>query len=153
MSGERFTLDTNILVYVFDRNSGPRQEAAAQIVKAAASLDCILTFQALSEFFVIARRKLGMPAATAAAHVRNWLQLLPAAAVGQAAVEQALLEVESGRFSYWDALLLGTAADAGCTIALSEDMKDGARLGTIMVRAPFPASGALSRAALQLLGG
>ena len=152
MNGERFTLDTNLLVYVFDRDSGARQSAAAQIVTAAAALDCVLCFQALGEFFVVARRRLNMPPAIAAAHVRNWLQLFTAVAVGQSAIEQALLEVEAGRLSYWDALLLATAAEAGCTIALSEDMPDGARLGGITVRAPFTASGGVSRVAAQLLG-
>jgi predicted nucleic acid-binding protein len=51
----------------------------------------------------------------------------------------------------FDALLLATAREAGCTVALSEDMHDGAALGGIVVRNPF-ADGALADDLRPLLG-
>ena len=47
--------------------------------------------------------------------------------------------------------LLATARQAGCTIALSEDMHDGARLDGIVVRNPF-ANRALANDVRSLLG-
>ena len=56
-----------------------------------------------------------------------------------------------GRFSYWDALLLATAAEAGCAAAISEDMAEGAALGSIRVVTAFAADGGVNPAARALL--
>lgn len=66
------------------------------------------------------------------------------------ALEVAAIEVNAGRFSFWDAVLLATAEEAGCTICFSEDMKDGATLGSITVINPF-GPGGLSAAATAAL--
>jgi predicted nucleic acid-binding protein len=49
--------------------------------------------------------------------------------------------LESGRASLWDGLLLATAREAGCTIALSEDMQDSSIILGVTVRNPFQAGG------------
>jgi predicted nucleic acid-binding protein len=49
----------------------------------------------------------------------------------------AYAAIEKERFGLFDALLLATARQAGCTIMLSEDMHDGAGLDGIVVRNPF----------------
>jgi predicted nucleic acid-binding protein len=38
-----------------------------------------------------------------------------------------------GRFGWWDALLLATAARHGCEVVLSEDMQDGARFAGVTI--------------------
>jgi predicted nucleic acid-binding protein len=48
-------------------------------------------------------------------------------------------------------VLLASAAEAGCTIILSEDMADGARFGSIVVANPFARDGAPA-AAKAVLG-
>jgi predicted nucleic acid-binding protein len=62
----------------------------------------------------------------------------------------AAREAAAGRFSYWDAVLLASAATVGCTTMLSEDMADGARLGGITVRNPFGPNGLSAAAAAAL---
>ena len=49
----------------------------------------------------------------------------------------AAQEAARGTFSYWDAVLLISASEAGCDVLLSEDMSHGARFGAITVRNPF----------------
>jgi predicted nucleic acid-binding protein len=39
--------------------------------------------------------------------------------------EDALTLASTHQLQFWDALILATAADAGCRILLSEDMSDG----------------------------
>jgi predicted nucleic acid-binding protein len=56
-----------------------------------------------------------------------------------------------GRFSYWDAPLLATAAEAGCAAAISEGMGDGAALGAIGVVPAFAGDGGVNPAARALL--
>jgi predicted nucleic acid-binding protein len=47
-------------------------------------------------------------------------------------------------------VLLTSASEAGCSTLLSEDMKDGARLGAITVRNPFGPTGLSAAAAAAL---
>ena len=77
MSGERFTLDTNILIYSVDSLAGARHEIAREIVERAVFHNCWLSLQAISEFFVAATRKGKMPREEAAAQANDWLDLFP----------------------------------------------------------------------------
>ncbi len=137
MSGKRFSLDANVLVYSIDRSSPLKHGRALAIVDGAADLDCILTMQALGEFFVVSTRKGIVSARDAAAQVDSWLTLFPTTAPNPAAMRAALAEVVRRRLAFWDAILLATANDAGCELMLSEDMHDGARFGNVTVRNPF----------------
>ena len=69
----RFSLDTNILVYAVDRDSGERHELARELIGRAAQRDCVLTVQALAEFFHATTRKNLLEPARASAFVRDWL--------------------------------------------------------------------------------
>ena len=152
MSGERFSLDTNILVYALDAAAGAKHLLAAQIVDRAVDRDCLMTLQALSEFYAAVSRKGLVPKAEAAAQVEDWLLLFATLAPTPSAVRAALALGAAGRAAYWDALLAATAAEGGCTILLSEDMADGARLGAVTILNPFDGD-RLAPGAAQLLGG
>ena len=137
MSAELYTLDTNILVYAVDPAEGWKHQVAAAIVDRSIERSCILTVQALAEFVAVATRR-GMRSRTyAVAQARDWLWVFPIAAAAQYALDLAYGAIEQERFSLFDALLLATARQAGCCIALSEDMHDGATLDGIVVRNPF----------------
>ena len=56
MQDERFTLDTNILVYAVDRDAGERHDTAIDLVDNTVRQDCILTLQALSAFLYAVTR-------------------------------------------------------------------------------------------------
>jgi predicted nucleic acid-binding protein len=152
VDGERFTLDTNLLVYSIDNAAGARHRVAREIVDRAVECDCWLTLQALGEFYVATTRKGMTPPAEAAAQVVDWLELFPTVAASAAAIRAALAAASVGRASYWDALLVATAAEAGCTIVLSEDMSDGTLLSGVTIHNPFAASGELTGTARRLLG-
>jgi predicted nucleic acid-binding protein len=151
MSGECFTLDTNILVYSVDRLAGDRHAIAKRIVERAKLGNCVLTLQAASEFYAATTAKQKIPPADAAALAEDWLTAFPVAAAGQSAVRLALRMAASGRASYWDALLIATAAEAGCTAILTEDLADGATLFGVRIVHPFD-SATLSATARRLLG-
>jgi predicted nucleic acid-binding protein len=148
----RFTLDTNLLVYSVDGSAGIRHQLAGQIILRAARLDCCLTLQSLSEFYSVVARKGMMPAAEAAAQVGDWLLYFATAAVSAAALRAALVDAVAGRASYWDALLVATAAEAGCTLILTEDLADGGKLGSVEIHNPFAQNGGLTEGARGLLG-
>jgi predicted nucleic acid-binding protein len=149
MSAERFTLDTNILVYSIDRSAGTRHDQARQIVELAVHRDCWLTLQAVSEFFSAASRKGKMPIADAAAQANDWLDMFPTLPGSDAGIRAALAAAR-GQESYWDALLLATAAEGGCAVIVTEDMADGVQRQGVRVLNPF-GDGILAPAAVWLL--
>lgn len=149
---QRFTLDTNLLVYSVDGAAGIRHKLAGQIVLRAPRLDCCLTLQSLSEFYSVVARKGIMPAAEAAAQVGDWLLYFSTVAVSAAAIRAALVDAVAGRASYWDALLVATAAEAGCALILTEDLADGGKLGSVEIHNPFDSAGGLTERARALLG-
>jgi len=149
---ERFTLDTNLLVYAIDSAGGARHDAAGQIIQHAVRLDCWLTLQAVSEFYAAVTRKGIVQPPDAAAQAADWLDLFPCTAASEAAARTALADAAVGRASYWDALLVATASEAGCRVILTEDLVDGADLGGVRIRNPFSASGELTEHARGLLG-
>ena len=148
---ERFTLDTNLLVYAIDSAGGARHDAAGQI-QHAVRLDCWLTIQAVCEFYAAVTRKGIVQPPDAAAQAADWLDLFPCTAASEAAARTALANAAVGRASYWDALLVATASEAGCRVILTEDLVDGADLGGVRIRNPFSASGELTEHARGLLG-
>jgi len=147
----RFTLDTNLLVYSVDNAAGARHRAALEIVDRAIETECWLTLQALGEFYAAVTRKGIVPPAEAASQAADWLELFPTVAASAAAIRVALADAAVGRASYWDALLVATAAEAGCTIVLTEDMSDGSTFGGLRIHNPFAASGGLTCMTRRLL--
>ena len=139
MSDKRYSLDTNVLIYAVDHSEGAKHDLAVEIVDRSVERDCVLTVQALAEFTAATTRRGVVPKAEAAAQVRDWLQLFPTAAADALALERALEAVAASQFAFWDALLLATAAEAGCSVVLSEDMHDGAVFGGLRVRNPLAA--------------
>jgi predicted nucleic acid-binding protein len=137
MSGETFTLDTNILIYSVDRTAGPRHAMARQIMQRASLMQCCLTLQAISEFYTVATRKGMMPRPDAMRVAEAMIDLFRTATASEGAVRTALASADAGRASYWDALLVATAAEAGCTVILTEDLSDGSMLHGVRVLNPF----------------
>lgn len=147
-----FTLDSNILVYSADRAAGERHALAIDIVARAARTGGVLTLQSLSEFYVVSTRKSLIERSRAAALVDNWLVAFSCIAVSANAVRLALADAGAGRASYRDALLVATAAEAGCTVILTEDLANGTRLGGVEIHNPFDPGGGLTARARRLLG-
>jgi predicted nucleic acid-binding protein len=148
---QRFSLDTNLLIYAIDNLAGTRHELSREIIQRAVRCDCRLTLQAVSEFYSAVTRKRILPLHEAVAQAGDWLDLFPCVAASASSVRSALADVAAGRASYWDALLLATAREAGCAVLLSEDLGDGADFSGLRVHNPFSPSGELSPLTRRLL--
>jgi predicted nucleic acid-binding protein len=149
---ELFGLDSNVLIYAVDNRFPDRQDRAQGIIQRAARTGrCVLATQNVGEFFhAVTRKRLGDPA-TALRKARELLVMFPTLqAPDAAAIRMALDATATGRFAYWDALLLATLGRAGCTALLSEDMQDGSSLAGVTVRNPFVGDD-LPRAVADLL--
>lgn len=137
MTGQRFSIDTNILVYSIDKDAGTRHEQSRTLVDALADRDCVLTLQALAEFFHAVTRKNKMPGAEAAAMVHDWMELFPVAIADGRILSQAIQLKNEHDFAFWDALLVQAARAAGVTRLLTEDMQDGRTVGALLLENPF----------------
>lgn len=137
MSGERVTLDTNILVYALDRDAGERHGIASKLVERAAESDCVLTLQALAEFYFAVTRKGRMPAADAAAQIEDWQALFAVRAAAPATLRRAIAAVRDHRLAFWDAMLWACAKEAGCTLLITEDFQHGRTLDGLRFHNPF----------------
>lgn len=137
MSAERYSLDTNILIYSVDRQAGERHTRAIEWIKEMARCDCILTLQSLTEFYSAVVRKNKMPRKDARAQVEDWMILFPVIAASPLTIKRAMEAVEHHGLSFWDAMLLEAAAQAGVTRLLSEDMQHGRIWRGMSIQNPF----------------
>lgn len=141
MSMLRLSLDTNLLVYSVDRDAGVKRETAIEILRRAArELDCVLTAQALAEFYVAATRKGKMDPEDAAEQVEDWRILFGAAPTTGASLKRAIWATREHTLSFWDAMLWSAAREAGATVLLSENLQDGRELVGVRFQNPFSGS-------------
>jgi predicted nucleic acid-binding protein len=112
----RFSLDSNVLVYAADGRAGSRHARALHVPILAARRDCVLTLQALGEFFHVTTRKRLVARHDAATQVRDLLTIFPTAAADDDAFRTALAGATQGRSSFWDGLLVITALEPDVNI-------------------------------------
>lgn len=137
MKAQRFSVDTNILIYSIDRDAGTRHVQARTLMDRLPDMDCVLTLQALAEFFHAATRKDKMPAEEAAAMVHDWMEIFPVAVADRRTLVGAMRLKEKESFAFWDAMLVAAARASGVTRLLSEDMQDGRMVGALRLENPF----------------
>jgi len=114
-------------------------------------LDRPLALQAIGEFQAAATQKLKLSVVFSARKRPAAPEELRHFARTASAIRTALDASAEGSFSFWDAVLLASAAEAGCSVLFSKDRRDGARLGSIVISNPFGARPALSEFARELL--
>lgn len=130
-------LDTNVLVYAFDR-SEPTKRAVAQALLDDPGADYVTSAQVLSEFYVVATRKLDPPLGhDAALQALEHLSRLPVVAIDERLVLAAAVTADARSLSLWDAQIIEAAARADCAEVLTEDLSDGQSIAGVVVRNPF----------------
>jgi predicted nucleic acid-binding protein len=137
MTAQRITLDTNLLVYAVDTGAKEKHAKAQRLVELALKVDCVLTLQALSEFYFAVTRKGKLPAAEAKAQVEAWQEVFPVVVATPSTLNRAMTAAVSQQIGFWDALLWATARDAGVTLLLSEDLSSGSVLAGVRIVNPL----------------
>ena len=136
MTGPYF-VDANVIIYSQDRRDPAKHRRASDW------LDVLwrdrsgrTSAQAVSEFYALVTRKLGMAPAVA------WVEAERYFAWNPCPVDEALLrrarEIEQRyKLSWWDGMIVAAAQLQGCVLLLTEDLQDGAAYGTVTARSPF----------------
>ena len=141
MSAELKFIDTNILVYLYDNESPAKQSKSRELLETDTE-HYVLSPQVLSEFYVTVTRKLARPlAADQALEAVNALCAFRIRQLHGGLVRAAIRRSLASRLSYWDALVVETAIEAGAASLLTEDLQHGQTFDGLLVVNPFATSG------------
>ena len=136
MSARSF-FDTNVLVYADDKAAPAKQHRSVELVAEHRRAGTgVVSLQVLQEYFVTATRKLSVDVRLA----RRKVELLAEFDVAAPDVADILAAIDLHRlhgFSFWDALILRAAKQAGCSVLLSEDFQESREIDGVRVVNPF----------------
>ena len=138
MNGRVF-VDTNVFVYLFDRDAPAKQAVARRILQAEGRAGrLVLSTQVLQEFYVTVTRKLGKPlSATDGANAAKDLCTFDVVDVDRDMVIRSMALSRTAQLSFWDALIIEAARTRGCDRVLTEDLRDGRQFGQLTITNPF----------------
>lgn len=132
-------VDTNILLYAYDTAAGLRHDRAADLVgRLWSERRGAISVQVLQEFFVNATRTVAGPLTPEAAVDRlrslsQWRVHLPLADDVVAAASLS----HRHQLSFWDAMIVRSAAELRCGVLWSEDLNDGQVVEGVRLQNPF----------------
>ena len=136
---ERVFVDSNVLVYAHDADSGNKQRIAANAVAEILSARSgVLSIQVLQEFYSTVTRKLRSAIARDVARelLRGYSSWTIQQLTADDVIAASFLE-QRHQLSFWDALIVQAALLAGATKLLSEDLQHGRSIGGVTVENPF----------------
>ena len=138
MSGD--FLDSNVILYAFDEDQR-KYEIARRVMEQALTGEAYISFQVVQEVLNLLSRKTEPPAGGRPDDVlRDVLMPLWRVMPSRSLYEQALAVRTGYRYSFYDALIIAAALEAGCTRLLSEDLEHGQRIEGLTVVNPFASS-------------
>ncbi|UCE52423.1 MAG: PIN domain-containing protein [Desulfobacterales bacterium] len=136
---DRTFVDTNILVYAHDLDSGNKHRIANKIVSDLwDSRSGVLSTQVLQEFYVTLTRKISVPLRkpTARRIVKNYIDW--EVVINDAPIIIQASEIEEAyNFSFWDALIVSAAYSKNVNTILTEDLSHGQHVEGISIINPF----------------
>jgi predicted nucleic acid-binding protein len=139
MSARSF-FDTNVLLYADDESAPAKQRRSRDLVAEHRRAGTgVVSLQVLQEHFVNVTRKLGVDPRIA----HRKLELLAELDVAVPQVPDVLAAIDMHRLhgcSFWDALILRSAQQAGCRVLLSEAFQDHRKIDGITIVNPFAAA-------------
>ena len=136
----RLALDTNILVYAEGVNTVEQQTRAEYLLAGLADDEVLIPAQVLAELFAVLSRRLSISSATARTRVLGWSGNYSVIGTSRSVLEGAMELTGRHRIAFWDAIVLASAAEAGCRQLLSEDMQAGFTWRGVTIRNPFAAT-------------
>mgnify|MGYP001826005903 CR=1 FL=1 len=136
---DRIFIDSNVLVYAHDLDADEKHQRAVEIVSNLwGNQNGVISTQVLQEFYVNVTRKIPRPQARSKAReiVRNY-SLWQMVIIDSTDVIRASELEEANRISFWDALIIVSAAKGGAATLLSEDLNAGQKIAGVLIDNPF----------------
>src|SRR6266478_4466392 len=133
----RSFFDTNVLIYADDKAAPAKQRRALELVAEHRRAGTgVVSLQVLQEYFVTVTRKLQVDARIA----RRKVELLAEFDVAAPDLADILAAIDLHRlhgFSFWDALVVRAAKQAGCSVLFSEDLQQQREIDGVRIVNPF----------------
>jgi len=129
-------LDTNVVVYAFDRADPEKQRVAIDVLESGRRL--VVSTQVLAETWWVLTRRLQRPLPEdAASGVIDELCRLPVVSTDADLVRRAITTSRRWQLAVWDSLIVEAARSSGCDRILTEDLQDGQDFDGVTVVNPF----------------
>jgi predicted nucleic acid-binding protein len=133
----RSFFDTNVIIYADDKASPAKQRRAIELVaEHRRARTGVVSLQVLQEYFVTVTRKLHLDPRIA----RRKVELLAEFDVTSPGVQDVFGAIDLHRLhelSFWDALIVRSAQQAGCSVLLSENMQNAQEIRGLRIVNPF----------------
>ncbi len=139
MNGSVF-VDTNVLVYAYDRSEPEKQGQALEILDGLATTRTgVISTQVLAEFFVTVTQKISAPLSVSEGYQRieNFLQVWTVLDMTGMVVLEATRGVRDYQFNFWDAQIWATARLNQIPVVFSEDFNTGTLIEGVRFVNPF----------------
>lgn len=128
---DRFLVDTNILVYIYDRSEPAKQKMAEALYdRLMLSGRGVISTQIVAEFFNASTRRLSQPLPPDFAYRRleNYQRSWDVVSVTPSIVLEAARGVIDHQLNFWDSLIWATAKLNQISVILSEDFRSDTSL-------------------------
>jgi len=128
------------LAYAEGVNGAARKATAVELLQRLPAGSALLPVQTLGELFQLLVRKVNRTPAQARAAILGWRDAFPLIETSETVIVGAAELAASHRFSFWDGVVLASAAEGGCRLLLSEDLQEGFTWNSVTVTNPFGVS-------------
>jgi len=136
MTGKKVFLDSNITVYLLEKNPERRELVASYIGKGY-----LISTQVISENVNVCIKKLKMEKEESFNHGSFLMEAFAMTYITDETIKQAFSISLKYGFSYWDCLILSSAIENDCDEVYSEDMQDGQVIEKLRIVNPFKEAG------------
>lgn len=137
MSARTF-VDTNVLIYAHDVDSGTKREVASTLLRELWSERMgALSPQVLQEFYVNVTRKIATPLSKEAARLVVNSYAIWCIECTPADIAAAFQIEDESRIGFWDALIVASAVKSGAFRILSEDLNAEQVIAGVRIENPF----------------
>lgn len=134
---DKVFLDTNILIYSNDPHDITKQKKARSTLNAITANDIgVISTQVLQEFYVTATKKLNADPLVVKEIIHRFenfevIQITPEM------INEAIDVSIVNKISFWDSLIIVSAATARCSSILTEDMNASQTIRGVKIINPF----------------
>ena len=137
-TSDKAFVDSNILIYAHDVDAGRKRYVAKVLLRYLwLARTGVLSVQVLHEFYVNVTRKIRTPLSKVEARRVVGTYMAWCLEPDSGDVNEAFRIEDEASISFWDALIVATAARSGATRVLSEDLNPGQIISGVTVINPF----------------
>jgi predicted nucleic acid-binding protein len=139
MSG-KFFLDTNLIVYTFDKHAHEKRSIAQDLlIQALHTQQGCISWQVIQEFINVARHKFVSPLSAPDCELYLQTVLNPICTIypDTALYQKALAISHRWQYRFFDALIISAALKAECHTLYTEDLQHQQKIESVHIINPF----------------